>query len=143
MSKKILILDDDQSVLEMLKEVLLYEDFEVEIVSELGSFLKMFDEGYKPDLVIIDYLLKGINGGEVCHQLKVNEKTQSLPVILMSAYPQIFRSLGDYKCDEFIAKPFDLYSLIESIKGHIRTAETVLIRASGAEAKKTGHLTGF
>jgi DNA-binding response OmpR family regulator len=143
MSKKILILDDDQDVLEMLKEVLLYEDFEVQIVSDLASFLRTFDEGYQPDLVIIDYLLKGINGGEVCHQLKVNEKTRSLPVILMSAYPQIFKSLGDYKCDEFIAKPFDLYDLVESIKGHISAAESLLIRASRSEEKKAGHLTGF
>jgi CheY-like chemotaxis protein len=119
MSKKILILDDDQDVLEMLKEVLNYEDFEVKIVSDLAGFLGCFEEGYQPDLVVIDYLLKGINGGEVCYQLKTNEVTSHLPVILMSGYPQIFKSLGDYKCDEFIAKPFDLYDLVRSIKSHL------------------------
>jgi DNA-binding response OmpR family regulator len=131
MEKKILILDDDKDVLDMLEEVLLYENFEVRTVNSLADFLRAFDEDFDPDLVVIDYLLTGINGGELCYQLKTNEETKDLPVILMSAYPQVFESLGDYKCDEFIAKPFDLYHLISRVKSHVgytgvKRSETLL-----------------
>lgn len=119
MEKKILILDDDKDVLDMLEEVLLYEHFQVKTVNDLAGFLKVIEDDFNPDLVLIDYLLRGINGGELCYQLKTSEQTKSLPVILMSAYPQVFQSLGDYRCDEFIAKPFDLYNLISRIKLHI------------------------
>ncbi len=125
MSKKILILDDDVDVLEMLKEVLLYEKFEVCIVSDLASFFKAFEEDFQPDLVLIDYLLKGVNGGEVCYQLKTNASTAGIPVILMSAYPQIFRSLGDYGCDEFISKPFDLDEFIGIVRSYTNYREAV------------------
>ncbi len=127
----------------MLTEVLTYENFEVDTVSDLTPFLQYFEEGYKPDLVIIDYLLKGINGGEVCHQLKVNEQTSKIPVILMSAYPQVFKSLGNYKCDEFIAKPFDLYDLVEAIHSHIRMAESLTKSVRRRESKGPGRLTAF
>lgn len=134
MSKKILILDDDPHLLAMLREALIYEDYEVKVVSELAGFLKAFDEGYQPDLVIIDYLLKGINGGDVCYQLKINEKTSSIPVLLMSGYPQIFQSLGEYKCDEFIAKPFDLYELVKCVKSHLNTAERITTKVKKVRA---------
>ncbi|MES3018260.1 MAG: response regulator [Bacteroidota bacterium] len=127
MSKKILILDDDTNVLDMLQEVLLYEKFEVRVVSDLASFLKAFEGNYLPDLVLIDYLLKGVNGGEVCYQLKSNERTAGIPVILMSAYPQIFQSLGNYGCDEFIAKPFDLDEILDIVKNHTGSSKEPVI----------------
>lgn len=74
---------------------------------------------YEPHLVLIDYLLKGINGGEVCHQIKSGYETSRVPVIMISAYPRVFESLGTYGCDEFIAKPFDLYSLVEKVKSYM------------------------
>ncbi|MGV3684652.1 MAG: response regulator [Daejeonella sp.] len=143
MGKKILIMDDDKDVLEMLKEVLTYENFEVDTVSDLALFLQYFEEGCQPDLVIIDYLLRGINGGEVCYQLKVNEQTCRIPVILMSAYPQVFNSLGDYKCDEFIAKPFDLYDLVETIHSRIRVAESAANPHRLRKSKGARRFTAF
>lgn len=114
--KRILILDDDKYILEVLKEALTYADFEVKTVLDINSFYLEFDI-HKPDLVLIDFLLKGINGGEICHQLKIG--TYTIPVFLMSGYPKVFESLGTYGCDEFIAKPFDLYALIGKIQRYM------------------------
>ncbi|EOR92952.1 two-component response regulator [Arcticibacter svalbardensis MN12-7] len=115
---KILILDDDRYILDVLNEALTYADFEVKTALDIDSFYLELDSN-KPDLVLIDFLLKGINGGEICHQLKITDVTDSIPVILMSGYPKVFGSLGTYGCDEFIAKPFDLYTLIDKIQGYM------------------------
>lgn len=115
---KVLILDDDKFTLEVLNEALTYEKFDVEVTSDSDSFYKALDE-FKPDVVLIDFLLPGINGGEICHELKNETKKKcSFPVFLMSAYPRVFLSLGTYGCDEFIAKPFDLFILVDKIKNY-------------------------
>jgi two-component system CheB/CheR fusion protein len=62
-----------------------------------------------------DYILDGINGREICHQIKANPATCFLPVVIISAYPKVLLSLGTYGCDKFIAKPFDLNYLTSSI----------------------------
>lgn len=115
---KILVLDDDRYILDVLDEALTYEEFEVRTAMDIKSFYSLMAD-YKPHVVLIDYLLKGINGGEVCHQIKSGDETRRVPVIMMSAYPRVFESLGTYGCDEFIAKPFDLYSLVEKVKSYM------------------------
>jgi CheY-like chemotaxis protein len=59
-------------------------------------------EKFNPDLIILDYILNGINGGELCHQVKHNSKTSLIPVIIYSAYTKVIQSLGDYGCDAFV-----------------------------------------
>ncbi|WP_207426143.1 two-component system response regulator [Pedobacter sp. SYSU D00535] len=111
MKKRILVIDDDQGILEAVGEILDFAGFDV---AKLPNCEQMFETiaVFKPDLVLIDYLLSDINGGEFCHLIKSNETTAAIPVIMMSAYPKVFLSLGNYNCDLFIAKPFDLDDLI-------------------------------
>lgn len=118
MTKKVLVLDDDEAVLEVLEAALQYANFDVRIADESSDILKDI-EAFNPDVVLIDYLLRGINGGELCHQIKNNSKTAKLPVILISAYPRVLLSLGDYGCNAFMAKPFDLSDLIFQINSCI------------------------
>jgi len=116
--KKVLILDNDEDVLDVMKEALNYEGFEVKVIEETDNIFTVID-AFDPDLVILDYILSGVNGGEICHQIKANPKTTDLPVMIMSAYPRVIKSLGYYGCDDFIAKPFDLDDLTERIKNLI------------------------
>jgi DNA-binding response OmpR family regulator len=113
--KKVLVIDDDEAVLDVMKEALIYEGFEVKTADRADDVQAMIST-YQPDLLLIDYILKGINGGEICHQVKDNGKEKKLPVIIVSAYPKVLTSLGDYGCDKFIAKPFDLDDLVGSIR---------------------------
>jgi CheY-like chemotaxis protein len=125
--KKILVIDNDPAILDIVQEIFTYEGFEVvgvEETQDIGKLVKATD----PQLVLIDYLLNGINGGELCHQIKTSPDTD-IPVILFSAYPRVFNSLGNYGCDAFIAKPFDLDDLISQV--------TLLIQPYVA-IKKTG-----
>src|SRR5579862_9892585 len=113
--KRVLILDNDPDVLDVMKEALTYEGFEVMCVGEASDVIALVND-HNPDLLIIDYILHGINGGELCHQVKADKRTAELPVVLVSVYPRVLQSLGDYDCDDFIPKPFDLEDLVERIK---------------------------
>lgn len=114
-NKKVLLIDNDNDILDVMKEVLTYEGYEV---NSLVGIDNIFPEimSYRPDIVILDYVLDGINGGELCHQIKMNRYTAQLPVVIMSAYPKVHQSLGDYGCNVFIPKPFDLDYIINCIK---------------------------
>lgn len=114
MKKRILLIDDDHHILEVMHEALTYEGFDVNTAIDTQDIVSLVSE-LKPDLLLIDYILNGINGGELCHQLKSNLTTCSLPVIIMSAYPRVLKSLGYYGCNAFVSKPFDLYELIDQI----------------------------
>jgi DNA-binding response OmpR family regulator len=113
--KHVLILDNDPDVLDIMQEALTYECLGVTCADDASDIFNLIDD-HKPDLLMIDYLLDGINGGEICHQVKVNPKTHNLPVIIMSAYPRVLLSLGTYGSDDFIAKPFDLEDMVSRIK---------------------------
>lgn len=113
-SKKILIIENDEGLLDLLTELFNYKGFEVRTyqgADDINDLLK----GFLPDIFLIDYLLPGINGGELCAQLKKNPSTQHIPVIIFSAYSQVMLSLGSYGCNAFISKPFELEGLLSTI----------------------------
>lgn len=114
-NKKVLLVDNDNDILDVMKEALTYEGYEVNSLLEIDN---IFPEimTYHPDIVILDYILNGVNGGELCHQIKMNRDTAQLPVVIMSAYPKVLQSLGDYGCNVFIPKPFDLDQILNCIK---------------------------
>jgi len=115
MNNHILILDDSQDILNILEQALTDEGYKVTIYNHCEDVLKVVKE-HQPNLVLLDYLLFGINGGEWCHQIKTDPLTMHIPVILMSGYPRVLESLGNYGSDEFIAKPFDLEALYTTVK---------------------------
>lgn len=116
MSKKILILDDSDDILEVMKDVLEMEGYEIKAINYTDDICKAA-MAFNADLVILDYILFGINGGELCHMLKTNPVTSHIPVVMVSAYPRVLESLGNYGSDAFIAKPFDLIDIVNTVKG--------------------------
>ena len=114
MAKKILILDDNEDILEMIKIALEDEGHEVECMINTNDIYKTISHT-KPDLLIVDYILPGINGGELCHQVKNNPKTEHIPVIMVSGHQRVLQSLGTYGADVFIAKPFSLEDIVNNV----------------------------
>lgn len=114
MSKRVLIIEDDEDILQVLETVLVHNDYEVKGLERTDDILKSVGE-YKPDLVLTDYLLSGTNGGKICQQIKGNKDTCHIPVILISAYPELAVSLGHFGFDAFITKPFDINVLVKKI----------------------------
>jgi DNA-binding response OmpR family regulator len=113
--KKILILDDNEDILEMIKEAMLSEGYEAISIAATDDIIQSLQNS-GADMLLIDYLLPGVNGGELCHQVKSHPATAHLPVIMLSAYPRVLNSLGNYGSDAFIAKPFSLEELTETVK---------------------------
>lgn len=122
MAKRVLVLDDDVAVLEAIETALVYDGFEVKT---LGHTYNIFNniQGFNPDFIILDFMLYGVNGAELCRQIKANPETRHLPVIMISAYVSNFDLLRKFGCDHFISKPFDLSELQQGIDKVLRTSQ--------------------
>lgn len=123
MKKNILIIDDDKDVLSVLEDILVYAGFNVKGISQTDGLEAVMDD-FKPDLLLMDYKLRGADGGELCHHIKLNSRTAHLPVIIISAYPNINELTKNCGCDAVIEKPFDLSDLISCVTDCIAHAHT-------------------
>lgn len=112
--KRVLVVDNDPAILDVMEEILGYEGFEVKTYSDTDNIFNCINS-FNPDVILIDYILNGINGGELCAEIKKTPETSHLPVIIISAYSKVLLSLGNYGCDDFISKPFELDHLISRI----------------------------
>ena len=115
MSKQILIIEDDSDILQVLETVLTYNEFAVASIEGTDDIFESI-ETYKPDLILTDYLLTGLNGGKICQLIKSNKETCHLPVILISAYPELATSFGNFGFDAFVNKPFNIGELVDKIE---------------------------
>ena len=115
---KILIVDDDVDILSVLGILLSMKDFIVDVTSKgANTFSKI--ETFKPDLILLDVLLSGFDGRTICKQLKSNEQTRHIPVIMFSAHPGAAAFITEYGANDFIAKPFDAVNLIEKVNAQL------------------------
>lgn len=120
LEKHLLILDDNEDILEVLKELFLDEGYQVTGLAASENIITTVQET-NPDLIITDYILNGINGGEYCHQIKTNPSTAHIPVIILSAYPMVLDSLGNYGADAIVPKPFDVQQLSNLVKNLLQS----------------------
>ena len=118
MLKRVLVLDDNQDILEVVHETLSYEQFEVKSVTESSQVIPLL-KTFNPDLVILDYRVAGENGGEICRQIKSHPEFSDVPVIIFSAYINHDDEILSYGCDAVINKPFDLTELINKVNNLI------------------------
>jgi DNA-binding response OmpR family regulator len=114
MAKRILIIDDNQDILDIVQETLAYEKFEVMAKSDTNDYVAVVTD-FLPDLIILDYRLGNVNGGEICRQIKAVPAFNAIPIIIFSAYVNRSEELFAYGCDAIIDKPFDLVELIDKV----------------------------
>ena len=117
MAKKILLVDDDPVILRLLASRLKNSGYGVVSASDGESGLKKAI-AKKPDLVLLDIIMPGLNGFEVCKRLKENDKTKDIPVIMLTALAgenDLSKSLEE-GADCFITKPFRAVDLLHEIK---------------------------
>lgn len=117
--KKILIVDDDESIIEALKNALEMENYLVKTALD-GREIFTVVEGFKPDLIILDVLLTGEDGQEVCQNLKTGKNTKHIPIIMTSAQQMSKKTTTACGADDFIAKPFAISKLLAKIKSNLR-----------------------
>lgn len=114
MIKRLLILDDDKYILDVMNEVFMDEGYNVKTIEDGDNIMNDIAE-YQPDIILLDYILHGINGGEICHQIKTNAETAHIPVVIVTAYSKVINSLGHYGCDSFISKPFEIADIVQQV----------------------------
>lgn len=116
--QKILIVDDDVNIAELISLYLIKECFDTMIVNDGEEALSVFSS-YQPNLVLLDLMLPGIDGYQVCRELR---RDSSVPIIMLSAKGEIFdKVLGlELGADDYIIKPFDSKELVARVKAVLR-----------------------
>jgi len=115
--KKILLIDDEESIHILYREELEELGYEVHSAMSGEEALKILPT-LNPDLVILDIQMPGMNGIDVLRKLK--EQDPKLPVILSSAYQEYKQNLSSWASDDFIVKSADMRELIDSVRRHMR-----------------------
>ncbi|HHT88340.1 MAG TPA: response regulator transcription factor [Clostridiales bacterium] len=116
--QKILIVDDDVNIAELISLYLTKECFDTKIVHDGEAAIREFSS-YQPNLILLDLMLPGIDGYEVCREIR---KTSKVPIIMLSAKGEVFdKVLGlELGADDYIIKPFDSKELVARVRAVLR-----------------------
>ena len=124
MPKKILIIDDEKDIVDLISYNLEKEGFATIKAYDGEDALKLV-KAKRPDLIILDLMLPGMRGLEVCKFIRKNPETETLPIIMLTAkVDQVDKILGlEMGADDYITKPFNVRELIARIHAVMRRAE--------------------
>lgn len=127
--QRVLIVDDDENIAELISLYLMKECYETKIVYDGEAALHEFPV-FKPNLILLDLMLPGMDGYQVCRELRM---TSQVPIIMLSAKGEIFdKVLGlELGADDYMIKPFDSKELVARVKAVLRRYQ------SGASAAAT------
>lgn len=146
MSKNnILIVDDDENIAELISLYLNKECYETEIASTGYEAIELFNE-CNPDLVLLDVMLPGMDGYQVCSEIR---KTSNTPIIMLSAKGEVFDKVLGLKigADDYIVKPFDSNELVARVGAVLRrstiTKEKSNEAALGYDVTSADHVGTF
>ncbi len=131
--QKILIVDDDENIAELISLYLNKECFDTKMVYNGEDALTAFDS-YRPNLVLLDLMLPGIDGYQVCREIRAKSPT---PVIMLSAKGEVFdKVLGlELGADDYIMKPFDSKEMVARIRAVLRRYQS-----AKPEPQETDHI---
>ncbi|MCR5108642.1 MAG: response regulator transcription factor [Lachnospiraceae bacterium] len=131
--QKILIVDDDANIAEIISLYLNKECFDTMTVNDGEEALKAFDT-YEPNLILLDLMLPGIDGYQVCREIRSKSQT---PIIMLSAKGEIFdKVLGlELGADDYMEKPFDSKELVARVKAVLRRSAPVKTQNTDTDVK--------
>ncbi len=127
--QKIMIVDDDNNIAELIYLYLTKECFECKIVNDGEAALKQFHT-FQPNLILLDLMLPGIDGYQVCRELR---RKSNVPIIMLSAKGEIFdKVLGlELGADDYMIKPFDSKELVARVKAVLRRFQPTTEKPKG------------
>lgn len=114
-AKRILIADDDEGILDAIKTMCEVLGHEVAIVANGNQVVEAVKQ-QQPDILLLDIWMSGFDGREICQQLKTDEATRKIPILMISASRQIKESAMTCGANDFLAKPFEMTAIVEKIE---------------------------
>ncbi|MDE5716628.1 MAG: response regulator transcription factor [Lachnospiraceae bacterium] len=131
--QKILIVDDDNNIAELISLYLTKECFETMIVNDGESVLAAVDS-FEPNLMLLDLMLPGIDGYQVCREVR---SKSTLPIIMLSAKGEVFdKVLGlELGADDYVEKPFDSKELVARVKAVLRRYKPAVAEPAAPDIK--------
>ena len=131
--QKILIVDDDNNIAELISLYLTKECFETMIVNDGESVLPSLDT-FRPNLILLDLMLPGMDGYQVCREVRAKS---AIPIIMLSAKGEIFdKVLGlELGADDYVEKPFDSKELVARVKAVLRRYKTAPLPTANTDIK--------
>ena len=139
--QKILIVDDDENIAELLSLYLTKECFDTMMVHDGEEALTAFDT-YHPNLILLDLMLPGIDGYQVCREIRAKSQT---PIIMLSAKGEVFdKVLGlELGADDYVMKPFDSKELVARVKAVLRRYQPAKTDTPSADKGKCVEYPGI
>ena len=119
MGQKILVVDDERVIRDILHDVLVNEGYDVVLASNGEEAVKLAKRE-NPRVILLDIKMPGVNGIEVCKRLKAEEKTSSIPVVMISAFGEHKREAVDAGAEDFLSKPFSLVEIFTRVRSILR-----------------------
>ncbi|MDI6739227.1 MAG: response regulator [Candidatus Edwardsbacteria bacterium] len=115
--KKVLIVDDDSNILSLVSEVLTRNHYEPLKAQSGTSALEMV-KTHRPDLVVLDIMMPGLNGFEVCKKIKTDPELAAIKIIMLTAKtkPVDIQTARAFGADSYFTKPFEIAELLGKIK---------------------------
>src|SRR5581483_822368 len=113
-NKKILVVDDDEGILDAISLILEDQGYTVKAVIKGSDTYKKVLE-FHPDVILLDVLMSGSDGRQICKKLKADSQTKDIPIIMISAHPTAHRSALESGAEDFLAKPFETEELLHRI----------------------------
>ena len=120
--KRLLVVDDDIDLLEIIQTVFKERGYEVLIISNGEETVKNVEE-FSPDIILLDAFIEGSNGAIICSLLKSRPETKHIPVVMFSALANAEEIFEICNADAFVGKPFDINHLAHVIEEQLKTAE--------------------
>lgn len=121
--KKILVADDNAGIVDVMKMVFENEGFDVITALNGNNILKLCEE--KPDIIFLDVWMSGVDGNDICKQIKTNDGFNNIPVIIFSASRKIKQIAIDCGADDFLSKPFELKQLLSITHKYTASGEII------------------
>ena len=135
--QKILIVDDDENIAELISLYLTKECFDTKIVHDGESALQAH-KTFQPDMILLDIMLPRMDGYQVCRELRTYSNT---PIIMLSAKGEVFdKVLGlELGADDYMEKPFDSKELVARVKAILRRVKPTTIAAPVKDVKSVSY----
>lgn len=125
MDKRVILVEDEDNVRETLDLLLTKAGYTVRSSATGTDIFDTISE-FNPDVILLDVLLDDLDGRDICKAIKGNEITSHIPVIMLSAVPDVYNAITDAGANDVVSKPFDEKTLISRIERQLSNSKLQL-----------------